>query len=199
MSEEKHYIKEKKDALDDLIADRLGERQKKLERMRQMGKGGTSVTLLRNTPVWIATAVAASLIGLLIMILPPTHVTSPIDELGIECPSLQEYRSGSPCFTEIQDLLEKEDWSAAQYKVYKALCKSEKDMDSLLAINERDVAQQYELDVEKEEISQLRWIYIYVLLKESKIDEAVVHIEKYISQEGEHKHDAEILLKKILK
>lgn len=182
------------DQLDECIVNRLGERQMKLERMEEMERNVRTVPFIQKPVVWITTVAAACVLALLVVTPLFQTTTSPLDEVGIGCPQLTEYRAAMPETAEIQRLLDQKQWDDAMNTTEKALRQSDEAVEQLAStISETDAAQQYELDAEREMNGELRWTYIYLLVHAERYAEAQKELSIYLQQPAEHHEKAKAL------
>lgn len=198
---EERYNKTEADALTQRIADRLGARQQKLDLMEQWQRQEGHTARMRR--IYIATAVAASLAALMIVVpIWRQNATSPLDELGIERPQLTEYRSAESVAAEIDRLIDEENYELALRKTQKALKGSDLTLDELTYVPELwdDLEEaQYEEAAERAHNSDLRWTYIYLLLKTGDEKTAKKELKKYLKRPEycEHEQEARELLKRL--
>lgn len=198
---EERYNKTEADALTQRIADRLGARQQKLDLMEQWQRSSKGTPRLRR--LYIGAAVAAGLAALTIVVpIWRQNATSPLDELGIERPQLTEYRSAESVAAEIDRLIDEENYELALRKTQKALKGSDLTLDELTYVPELWDDQeeaQYEEAAERAHNSDLRWTYIYLLLKTGDEKTAKKELKKYLKHPEycEHEQEARELLKKL--
>ena len=199
---EELFIRQEADELTNRIADRLGERQKKLERMTEWEKQAKKPVRLR--PIYVTIAVAVC-IGLLFFFSPFSRTNeSVLDDLGIGTPSLTEYRAANKDMTEIAKLMEREDYEKALEKTEIALNRSEESLKMLAEVAEEwgdDEGIKYDLDLEMSVNSELRWTYIYLLVKKGHKKEAKKEIKRYLQYPDycEHEAEAKALFEKLKK
>lgn len=185
------------DALTDLIRQRLGEREYILNRMQEMESPRQSNhhILIRTT---IGLAMAACVAA--VLILQPFASVSPLDELSINQPSLAELRGASEDIAEIEHLMDIPDYEAALAKTEKALNNMQMQIDEFEDIYETaDEETEYETILENTQLSQLRWTYIYILVKQGQNKKAIKELKKYLkaSEYAEHTDEAKKLLEKL--
>lgn len=196
---EEVFIRKEADELDLLIADRLGERQRKLERMAEWECPARSVQL---RPVMAALAVAACLVVALVVIAPWKTTTSAWDELGLETPTSEMLRAATPNMAEIVQLIEAQNYDAAIIKTEQALAQSDRELSVLndaMLVGEDDELL-YEEEMELLNNSQLRWTYIYLLLRVDRNQDARVELKLYLKyKDAPHRAEAKELLKRIKK
>ena len=186
------FVKQEADELTQRIADRLGERKKKLERMADwetQEKKGFSFH-----PILVTMAVAAC-VGALFFFSPFVGTEqSLVDEMGIESPSLTDYRAATPMMTEIAELMEKEEYEKALEKTEAALNKSDEAIKMLGDAAEAwgdDEAIRYDRELELAVNSELRWTYIYLLVKQGREKDAKKEINNYLKRPEYCEHEAE--------
>lgn len=200
MSEER-YNQHEADTLTQQIAGRLALRQQKLDLMEQWQQQGKHTTRMRR--IYIATAVAASLAALTIVVPMWWQSTaSPLDELGIERPQLTEYRSAESMAAEIDRLIAEENYEQALSKTLKALKQSDLTLSELTYAPELwddEEEAKYEEAAEKAHNSDLRWTYIYLLVQTGDHKTAKKQLKKYLkdSEHCQHAQEARKLLERI--
>lgn len=183
------------DQLTEVIVARLAERKRKIERMREMEQPSHEIRFVGRAAALAAAACVAA-----IVMFAPWRRVSPVDELGI-IPDMTEFRSASPEMTEIQRLLEKSDYAAALAKTEEALQCSDLELEELgnagMALEDEEL--EYEAQLERARNSELRWTYIYLLVKAGRNEDAVRALDLYIKDKEycEHCDDAELLLDKL--
>ncbi|MBR0038149.1 MAG: hypothetical protein IJP70_11010 [Bacteroidales bacterium] len=196
---EERYLRQEADPLTVRIAERLGERQQKLDRMAAWDQ---SEKASRLRPLYWAAPLAACLVAVVLIAVWVKQETSPLDELGIACPELTEYRAASPELDEIAGLLQNEEFdqalkaTAAALGESDALIKEYSEWNDYLGEDEDLV---YSRNLERTVNSELRWTYIYLLLKKGQNRSAKKEIRKYLRYPEfcEHMEEAEQLLEKI--
>ena len=197
MEDEKFNLHEA-DELDRRIIERLGERQMKLYRMAEMERGAKRMNL---RPLAVALSVAACLaVAFLISPLWRSSL-SPLDELGIAAPSMENYRAAQPELTEIMQLIEAQRYDEALAQAEKALGRSDVKLEELdyASATCDDEAIAYEAAEERVYNSELRWTYIYLLVRAEKNKEARRQLKIYLkyAKDAEHEDEARALLEKI--
>lgn len=196
---EEVFIRKDADALDLLIADRLGERQRKLDRMAAWERPARSVQL---RPVMAALAIAACLAVALVVIAPWKTTTSAWDELGLETPTSEMLRAATPNMAEIVQLIEAQNYDEAIVKTEQALAQSDRELrilsDAMVAGEDDELL--YEEEMELLNNCQLRWTYIYLLLRVDRNQDARAELKLYLKyKDAPHRAEAKELLKRIKK
>lgn len=191
------------DAIERRIVDRLGERQKKFDRIAEMEKKRNVVPFYKRTTLWV-TAVAACVAVVLVVSPLLKSSTNPIDELGIGVPELSEFRAGIPHLEEIQKLLKEEKWDQALADVKIALKQSDSAMEMYSKATEAwidDEGLKYEAEAEQIYNCELRWIYIYLLVRTENNTEAINQLSIYLmnSEYIDNKGEALALQEKLNK
>ena len=185
------------DELTDSIVARLAERQRKIERIQEMEKPVQVIRFPRHIVAFAAAACIAAL-----MVFAPWQGASLVDELGIT-PDVTEYRGASPEMTEIQRLLGEHDYAAALAKTKEALHGSDMELMRLEEESEKndDESLVYEEQLEHTMNSELRWTYIYLLVKARKNEEAIRELDIYIKDKEYcgHPNEAGQLLESLRK
>lgn len=194
---EEVFIRRDADALDLLIADRLGERQRKLERMAAWERPARSIQL---RPVMAALAIAACLAVALVVVAPWKTTVAPWDELGLETPSEEMWRAATPEMAEISQLIQAENYDAALAATEVALIQSDRELRILhdALVSGDDEMLLYEADAEQLNNDQLRWTYIYLLVHAERNDDARIQLKRYLkNKKAEHREEAKALLRKL--
>ena len=194
---EEVFIRKDADALDLLIADRLGERQRKLDRMAAWERPARSVQL---RPVMAALAIAACLVVALVVVAPWKTTASPWDELGLETPNTETLRSATPEMAEISQLIQAKNYDEALAATEVALAQSDRELrilsDAMVA--GEDEVLLYEEEAEMLNNYQLRWTYIYLLVQTERKEDAVAQLKLYLKHKDcPHRGDAKVLLKQL--
>lgn len=164
--------------LQKLITERLEEHERKLKRLREM----EHIRKKREMTKYLSVvAIAACVLSLFVFF--PISQSSPLDELNIQ-PSTMAFRNASPEMSEISRLIESEDYSTAIAKTEEALKVSDgkiwliKDTEGLFD----DEESIYEEQMEYTNNSELRWMYIYALVKERREKDAIKQLNLYLKR-----------------
>lgn len=199
MNEEKFNPKAA-DADTMLIVARLGERKRKLERMAEMEH-----RLARRTTVRLYTSIvsAVAAVVLLTLVLVPLWrmQISPLDKTGISQPTFSDYRSGNADIAEIIKLMDRQEYKQALTVTKKALHTSDIALKDLYGkdVEFDDEELVYEEELERNTNSELRWAYIYLLVKLDDVKEARRQLHKYLKAKDycQHQAEAKALLEEI--
>lgn len=199
MNEEKFNPKAA-DADTMLIVARLGERKRKLERMAEMEH-----RLARRTTVRLYTSIvsAVAAVVLLTLVLVPLWrmQISPLDKTGISQPTFSDYRSGNADIAEITKLMNRQDYKLALTVTKKALHTSDIALKDLYGkdVEFDDEELVYEEELERNTNSELRWAYIYLLVKLDDVKETRRQLHKYLKAKDycQHQAEAKALLEEI--
>ena len=184
------------DELTAKVVSRLGNRQQKLEQIQQWEKQSS-----KKRPIYWVTAIAACIAVVLLIVPLWTSPTSPLDDLNIATPTTSAFRSATAEQTEIATLIEKKEYEKALVKTEKALRQSDlsiKELGGTGAIwNDEELM--YEEEAEMMMNSELRWTYIYILVRMERNQEAKKQLKKYIknAQYGDHTEEAKALLQSL--
>lgn len=197
--EEERFARETADELTGRIADRLGERQKKLE---QMAAWELAARKPKVRPLYYLTAIAACVVAA--VLLWPTNELSPMEELGIEAPTMTEYRAASPEMARIEELISEKNYEEAIRRTEKALKNSDLaiyELENVPEMWENDEEMAYEDEQERVKNCELRWTYIYLLVQLERNKEARKELKVYLKypQYCEHEEEARQLLIKLKK
>ncbi len=183
-----------------LIVARLGERKRKLERMAEMEQ-----RLARRTTARLYTSIvsAVAAVVLLTLVLVPLWrmQISPLDKTGISQPTFSDYRSGNADIAEITKLMNRQDYKQALTVTKKALHTSDIALKDLYGkdVEFDDEELVYEEELERNTNSELRWAYIYLLVKLDDVKEARRQLHKYLKAKDycQHQAEAKALLEEI--
>lgn len=183
-----------------LIVARLGERKRKLERMAEMEQ-----RLARRTTARLYTSIVSAMaaVVLLTLVLVPLWrmQISPLDKTGISQPTFSDYRSGNADIAEITKLMNRQDYKQALTVTKKALHTSDIALKDLYGkdVELDDEELVYEKELEGNNNSELRWAYIYLLVKLDDVKEARRQLHKYLKAKDycQHQAEAKALLKEI--
>lgn len=183
-----------------LIVARLGERKRKLERMAEMEH-----RLVRRTTARLYTSIVSAMaaVVLLTLVLVPLWrmQISPLDKTGISQPTFSDYRSGNADIAEITKLMNRQDYKQALTVTKKALHTSDIALKDLYGkdVELDDEELVYEEELERNTNSELRWAYIYLLVKLDDVKEARRQLHKYLKAKDycQHQAEAKALLEEI--
>ncbi len=183
-----------------LIVARLGERKRKLERMAEMEH-----RLARRTTARLYTSIVSAMaaVVLLTLVLVPLWrmQISPLDKTGISQPTFSDYRSGNADIVEITKLMNRQDDKQALTVTKKALHTSDIALKDLYGkdVEFDDEELVYEEELERNTNSELRWAYVYLLVKLDDVKEARRQLHKYLKAKDycQHQAEAKALLEEI--
>ena len=183
-----------------LIVARLGERKRKLERMAEMEQ-----RMARRTTARLYTSIVSAMaaVVLLTLVLVPLWrmQISPLDKTGISQPTFSDYRSGNADIAEITKLMNRQDYKQALTVTKKALHNSDIALKDLYGkdVEFDDEELVYEEELERNTNSELRWAYIYLLVKLDDVKEARRQLHKYLKAKDycQHQAEAKALLEEI--
>lgn len=183
-----------------LIVARLGERKRKLERMAEMEQ-----RMARRTTARLYTSIVSAMAAviLLTLVLVPLWrmQISPLDKTGISQPKFSDYRSGNADIVEITKLMNRQDYKQALTVTKKALHTSDIALKDLYGkdVEFDDEELVYEEELERNTNSELRWAYVYLLVKLDDVKEARRQLHKYLKAKDycQHQAEAKALLEEI--
>lgn len=183
-----------------LIVARFGERKRKLERMAEMEQ-----RMARRTTARLYTSIVSAMAAviLLTLVLVPLWrmQISPLDKTGISQPTFSDYRSGNADIAEITKLMNRQDYKQALTVTKKALHTSDIALKDLYGkdVEFDDEELVYEEELERNTNSELRWAYIYLLVKLDDVKEARRQLHKYLKAKDycQHQAEAKALLEEI--
>lgn len=183
-----------------LIVARLGERKRKLERMAEMEHRLARRTTTRLY-TGIVSAVAAVILLTLVLVPLWRMQISPLDKTGISQPTFSDYRSGNADIAEITKLMNRQEYKQALTVTKKALHTSDIALKDLYGkdVEFDDEELVYEEELERNTNSELRWAYIYLLVKLDDVKEARRQLHKYLKAKDycQHQAEAKALLEEI--
>ena len=183
-----------------LIVARLGERKRKLERMAEMEQRLARRTTARLYTSIVSAMAAAVLLTLVLVLLWRMQI-SPLDKTGISQPTFSDYRSGNADIAEITKLMNRQDYKQALTVTKKALHTSDIALKDLYGkdVEFDDEELVYEEELERNTNSELRWAYIYLLVKLDDVKEARRQLHKYLKAKDycQHQAEAKALLEEI--
>lgn len=188
-------MNETHDEITQRIADRLGERQRKMKRMNEMQSKPRRVAL-RGTAVM---AIAASVVAAFLLFPQNNTAVSPLDELNIQPGFSEMYRAASPEVAEIEALISDGKFDVALNRVERALHNSDLVLKEcgLLgeAVDDDELIYAYELEHVCN--SELRWTYIFLLVRAQRTEDAIKQVRLYLKSKDycEHESQARELLK----
>ena len=180
-----------------LIVARLGERKRKLERMAEMEH-----RMARRTTTRLYTSIISAVALLILVFVPLWRMQiSPLDKTGISQPTFSDYRGGNADIAEITKLMNRQDYKQALTVTKKALHTSDIALKDLYGqdVELDDEELVYEEELERNNNSELRWTYIYLLVKLDDVKEARRQLHKYLKAKNycQHQAEAKALLKEI--
>ena len=200
------YDRNGADKLEQQIVARIGERQRKLERMAELEQA-FSKDAVRPT-LWVkrlsvVAAVAAMVTVAFVLWSSPQDEVSPLDALGIKTPYIDnEYRAAIPTIGEINQLMAEQNYAEALTKVETALAQSDSEIEEmtegLTYMDDDELA--YYLELEQNMNSELRWAYIYLLMREGQEAKARVQLKRYLKMPKytcKHRDEAKALLNRM--
>ena len=180
------------DDVEKRVIERLNERGRKLSMMKKWEEGSKR----KYVPLYSALALVAS-VALLLVISLGRENGNVLQELGIEAPCMEAYRSGVPQLENLDNLLNNGQYYEAVEAAEKALENSDmliQQMES--SRKEGDEEWEYQYVAEKTLNSEIRWTYIYALIMVESEKMAVKQLKKYLKDEEycTHKEEAESML-----
>ena len=184
------------------IADRLGERQHKLDCMAKWEQPTRKVSL--RPMILSVMSIAACVVIAFVLFTPSRSTMNPFEELGIGVPTFEEYRAAMPRLAEISQLLIEHNYAEALPIVKEELANSDIDLQKLMQKVQDNADEELAYEMEMEQIlnGELRWAYIYILVYENKTEEACKQLQQYLEMTPDrmsHREEAEALIRKIKK
>lgn len=189
------------DVLSAIIIDRLGERQKKIDRMEELNrKYSSKSTALHYT--YIAATVAACILAVWVLYPVQNKNMEMLENLGIVY-SQNEFRAASQDLAEISNMIESKKYDDALVKTRDLLSHSDLVIDEFdgVGFEWNDEELMYAMEEEQLANSELRWTYIYLLVCTGERCEAIKQLNIYLKQKEfcEHEVEAKKLLKELKK
>ena len=191
--QDERFNPREQDELTQVIVERLAERQRKIDRMKEMSTPHRRISLYGGATLAVAACVAV------IAVFNLFSNVSPLDEAGIGKPEMSQLRGTSSSMTKIYGFLDNEEYAAAERLARKTIDGLEANLDLYRELPpEYDSEEEaYEAKHEMVTLSQLRWTYIYLLVKQDKKQIAIKQLKIYIKdkEHAEHYDEAKKLLK----
>ena len=182
------------DEVERLVIDRLGKRQEKLDRIAQW----ESAAKHRVRALYAVISAAACLAIVFVTTDLFRDNGNVIDELGIQAPRMEVFRSAAPEFMAVEKYMAEGEYYKALDVAEVALKKSDKtvktyEKESLWG----DEEWEYEYKYERLMNSEMRWAYIYLLVLADCERDAVKELKKYLQDMDfcQHKGEAESMLR----
>ena len=195
--QDERFNPREQDELTQVIVERLAERQRKIDRMKEMSTPHRRISLYGGATLAVAACVAV------IAVFNLFSNVSPLDEAGIEKPEYSQFRGASKEMTEIYSFLDNKEYDAAERLTRKTINGLEASLDLYWELPEEydNEEEAYEAECDMLTLSQLRWTYIYLLVKQDKNDIAKRQLKIYIKDKkhAEHYEEAKKLLKVLKK
>lgn len=186
-----------KDELTQLITRRLGERQKKLQRMQEMEcKSATQRMVLKRGVL----AVAACLV-VAMLLFPWGRTENPVDALGIDLTPTETFRSATPQSRAIAQMIDDGKLEEARTELEEALEESDDIISKIRSYYDYDEEAEYMEQMEMMSNAELRWLYACVLTKTEHYKEAMKELKRYMRKKEfcDHEKEAQELLEEIKK
>lgn len=182
--------------VDKLIANRLGERQRKLERMAAMEKA-TERGRKRNLSILYTAISIAACIALVVIVNPFTGNGPQHSAFAMETPDFSTFRAALPELVQVEALIDAGEYYRALDIVEAKLKESDRNVKH--AEKEPlfdDEEWMYEYRAEKLMNAELRWTYIYLLVMVECDRTAVKELKRYLRDEEfcMHREDAKDML-----
>lgn len=186
------------DQMTKLITERLGERQEMLRKIEKWEKKTS-----KKIPLTLVSTLAVAACLAVMFILNPFTSSSPLDEVGIEQPTIMMVRGNSEDIAEVERLMNKPDYQTAVIKVQKILSHIKVLKEVVWDLPEDFDKEEAEYEIAQYDMmeSEVRWTYIYILVKVDDFDLAKKELKKYIkhAEYAEHLDEAKELLEVLKK
>lgn len=200
MEETKSQVGET-EKVDELIAARLTERQRKIERMKVWEAVPTS------RRKWVMTISTMSVAACMAMAFFALHPADSISTSGnatelMARPEITAYRAACPELATVESRMDAGDYEAAMMECEKVLHNSNavlKEVEGTTMQGIDDEELEYELAAKSTENHDIRWIYIYLLLHNGRNEEAIKQIDICMKDEQccDHIDEAAALKRKL--
>lgn len=190
------------DNLDLLIVERLGERDRKIKRIE---KWNTYNSGLKTTYAVISVLSVAACLAFVFLVASPWTDNESGDNINDLDISLDRnyFRSADSEMKEVMGSIDKKQYEIAIQQCKELLEQSDIILSQLESNkpNVMDEEQEYELEMQKAENEEIRWTYIFLLVKNNEATEALEHLDRYIegSNRSAHMDEALALREKIKK
>lgn len=189
------------DILSAIITDRLGERQKKIDRMKEWDrKDSFKSSALRFG--YIVTTIAACALAVWVLYPVQNKNMEMLEDLGIVY-SKSEFRAALQDMSEISNMIESKKYDDALIKTKDLMSQSDLVIDEFdgVGFNWNDEEQVYALKEEKLANHELRWTYIYLLVCTDDRREAIKQLKIYLKDKDycEYETEAKKLLNELKK
>ena len=186
---------EERNGVDKMIVDRLGERQRKLDRMSAWEKAASGGQK-RNLRLLYAAISVAACIALVVIVNP--FAAGDRRAFTMEKPDFSTFRAALPELSQVEQLIDAGEYYKALDIVEAKLEASDKKVKN--AEKEPlydDEEWMYEYKAEKLLNAELRWTYIYLLVMVECDRTAVKELKKYLEDEEFclHKKDADAMMR----
>ena len=186
------------DQMTKLITERLGERQEMLRKIEKWEKKSS-----KKLPFTLVSTLAVAACLAVMFILNPFTSSSPLDEVGIEQPTILMVRGNSEDIAEVERLMNKPDYQTAVIKVQNILCHIKMLKEMVWDLPEDFDKEEAEYEISQYDMmeSDVRWTYIYILVKVNDFDIAKKELKKYIKhpEYAQHLDEAKELLEVLKK
>lgn len=190
------------DKLDLLIADRLGERDRKMKRIEEWNAPKKGV---KTVYVAISILSVAACLAIVFFAANPWENNlgdSNMSQWKVSL-DMNSFRSADPSKKRIMELMDKEKYEEALRECKDMIVQSDMKLQQQTSNNLGviDEEQEYENELLTAENEEIRWVYIYLLVKTNEATEALEQLNRYIegSWAGEHMDEAVALREKIIK
>lgn len=182
---------------DALIVARLGEHQRKIERLNQIRQSGRKRI---GTAAWYWVASAVACVAIVFALVPGLLRDDTLSTLNLEQPSLQEYR-GSAC-NAIESAMDSGNYKVALELTESAITASEFEIKEYQSVNSSNSQEsEYMMMLERQNLEDLIWTKIYLLVRSGDEDGVLKTCELYMENADfqVYRTDVENILMKIKK
>lgn len=153
---------------------------------------------VKEHPLYYTLLVVVCIAGCIVLVIQWASPTSPLDDLNIAPPTMLHREAASPDDDETGDLPGTTDYAQALAQAEAALRQSDMSINELCGIAaswaDEDLLDDEEAEMTKN--SELRWTYIYLLVRMDRHAEARKQLKRYLKNEQycEHLDEAKALL-----
>lgn len=177
-----------------LIVERLGERQRMVNRMRQLEQKPKLKKIYLHSALLVAACLTLAL-----MVMPWQRTQNPLDTLNINIET-EGFRSASTEIDDIVNLMNEGRYEEAQTQIELSLQQSEDCLDMMGGCEFDEEMEFMELE-ERQHNKELRWLYACILTRTEQYPAATKQLRKYLKGRDEcpHEQEARELLQELKK
>lgn len=181
-----------------LIVARLGERQRKLDRIKELEKSRRNHTAKIVRVMSYAGLSAAACIAIVFAVMPGLLSHNRLDGLDLVAPTFAEYRGGSS--NPIEEAIQGGDFALALDLTDEAITQSELNIKEYISSGNENIEEaEYMIAIEREYLETIIWTRIYVLVQMEDENNLMSACEAYLEDSDfqVYRDEVEKILKKI--